>query len=226
VYIVLLFLLYGSVTRHCCTIFRPKRVYHASPHNVLGQVKVERTVYSFSRRLAHSIFFLSCFVSAIYPVHYISHGVSHHRPASVCTTGRREFPSDCQRSRRRWRRTDTSTVIGKLVAIGSSSTVDHRAFPAGSPKRRTATSRIPTTISHRPNAEQQGRRWQAAAASHGAKEVSVQCVSICVNADNMMTGVESPQSQVWCFTSCHQAKHYTLRLPTESRKSLCSMRPL
>lgn len=101
----------------------------------------------------------------------IFYGVSRYS-ASVCTAGGRELPSDCQWIRRIWTRTSPSTVIGKLVVVGPTSTVDHGAFPAGSPERRTTTSRIPPTIPHRSNAEQQGWRWQAATTPDGAEEVS------------------------------------------------------
>jgi hypothetical protein len=140
--------------------------------NVPGQVKVKRKAFYFSLHLPRLSLFVHAFPSSTIPcTPTISHGVSHHRPATVCAPGRRWLPSDSQRGRSR-SPTSTRKVVSKLIVAGPTSTVDHGAFSTGSSQRRTTAPGVSPTVSYGPNAQQQGWRWQAAVASHGAEEVS------------------------------------------------------
>jgi hypothetical protein len=198
VYIVLLFLFCASVPHviaaqfldlnECTTLHRT---------NAPGQVKVNRKAFLvFTASLSRLLLFLLAFSRTIPCTHTISHGVSHHCTASVCAPARRWLPPDSQRRERRRSPTITRKILRQLIAVGSTSTVDHGAFSTGSSKRRTTTARVPTTVPHGPNAQQQGRRWQAAVASHGTEKVSGLQRRTVSMADRATPGVASRPSRV------------------------------
>jgi hypothetical protein len=136
----------AAPAKECTTLHRT---------NVQGQVKAKTnppcclTVVTFFSTLAlfpcHLLF---CFVSSNIPcTSTISYGVPHHCSSSICTTGRP------QSDRRPWRATSSHTVISKLVAAGSTSTVDHGAFSTGPSKCRAAATRIPAAVPYRSHAQ-------------------------------------------------------------------------
>jgi hypothetical protein len=132
-------------TQGCTTLHRT---------NVPGQVKVKRRPCYFHRIFRVWVSFITlCRFSNIPCTPTTSHGIAHYCTAPVCAIDRRRPPSDSKRRRWRWRTAASQTVVSELVAAGSTSTVDHGAFPAGSSQRRATASRVPTTISHRPNAQ-------------------------------------------------------------------------